>query len=539
MGRKNKSNSDASSWAESAASEVLKRNKKNYVCQGMWTPSGFFHIGNSRPEIFTPYSVKRALEDKGVKVSQNFIIDDFDAVKKIPPPLGIKKSDEKNFLGVPCALAPSPIKGFNSWADAFVSDVVSVIEKFGVDLNIVSAFQTYKSGKFNSLISESLDKSEKIVEVWNRVAGADKKSSFLPVQVFCDSCGKIYFTDALSWDGKEVEYSCSACGHNGKKSPFDGNGKLHWRVHWVAHWLLHKVDFESGGKDHFSKGSSVDVGHAMIREVFGTPPPYQLPTEFIQIGGRKMAGSVGNVTTLSDWVEVAPPEAFRFLNFNYRPNKVIDFDLSGNSFVLLMGRFERAERIFYGLESAQTDKLSEKIKLDFEFSAISKLPKKMPVKLSYSFAIQLAQLVDFVNDFESLEKILIESKYISKKLSGYEKELFLETLGFAKTWVEKYAPPEFKLGFLEEFDKKLLLGVDSEIISLFTELSKKIEPLDSPDLIQTAVFETAKSAGVSPGNLFKALYLILVGKERGPKIGTLVFALGKEKCIERIKEAGI
>src|SRR3989338_4149813 len=76
-------------WSEKVAGEVLKRERNEFVVEGMWTPSGFFHIGNARSEVFTPYSVKRALLDEGKKVRQNFIIDDFDAVRKIPKPLGV------------------------------------------------------------------------------------------------------------------------------------------------------------------------------------------------------------------------------------------------------------------------------------------------------------------------------------------------------------------------------------------------------------------------------------------------------------------
>ena len=524
-------------WADSVADVLLERKKKSYVCEGMWTPSGFFHIGNSRPEIFTPYAVKHALELKGAKVQQTFITDDFDAVRKIPQGLGIKKEDESKYLGIPCALAPSPIKGFDSWADAFISDALGGVGEFGVDLKVISAYETYKSGKFNKLITESLDKAQQIVEVWNRVSGADKRLSFLPVQVFCDKCGRIYFTDALSWNGKEVEYKCSNCNHSGRKSPFNANGKLHWRVHWAAHWILHDVDFESAGKDHFSKGGSVDVGHALMKEVFNTQPPYQIPTEFIQLAGRKMAGSVGNVITLRNWLDVAPAEAFRYLNFSYKPNKVIEFDLEGNSFILLLERFERAERIYYGLEEARNEKLTAKIKRDFELSAIEKIPKKMSPQLSYSFAVQLAQLVDFEKDFSKAEEILLQSSHVSGKLSSSDRKRFKEKVSKAKAWVEKHAPAEFKLRFLEKFDRKLISSVDRKALALFPALASSIEKAKNPDEVQNTVFETAKSGNVKPGKLFQALYLVLLGKSHGPKIGTLVFAIGRERCIERIREA--
>ena len=103
---------EVTSWADNVAEEVAKRKRKVYVFEGMWTPSGFFHIGNARPEIFTPYAVKRALTSKGLKARQNLILDDFDAVRKIPQDLDLKLPHDQ-FIGFPCATAPARSKAIS------------------------------------------------------------------------------------------------------------------------------------------------------------------------------------------------------------------------------------------------------------------------------------------------------------------------------------------------------------------------------------------------------------------------------------------
>ena len=35
---------------------------------------------------------------------------------------------------------------------------------------------------------------------------------------------------------------------------------------------------------------------------------------------------------------------------------------------------------------------------------------------------------------------------------------------------------------------------------------------------------------------FKAFYQVLIGKERGPRLGMLIIALGKEKVLARLNE---
>ena len=68
-------------------------------------------------------------------------------------------------------------------------------------------------------------------------------------------------------------------------------------------------------------------------------------------------------------------------------------------------------------------------------------------------------------------------------------------------------------------------------------------PLNGPegfaryDVHFVEVYDAAKESGLQPKDLFQALYLILLGKNSGPKLGSLIIAFGKGKCIARIKEA--
>lgn len=529
--------SETKSWADAVADLIEQRHAEPFVVEGMWTPSGFFHIGNARPEIFTPYGVRRVLETRGKKVVQNFIIDDFDAVRKIPGGLGIKAEDEKKFLGFPCATAPSPVPGFKSWADFFVSDVRKHITEFGVQLNIFSAYQMYKDGKFNDLIKFAIENSKEIVKVWNKVAGSDKEEDFVPIQMVCGKCKKIYYTKVLKFEGEQVEYECGECKFKGKASPFNGNSKLHWRVHWVAFWKVNSVDFESGGKDHFSKGGSVDVGQALAKEVFKFNPPLQYLTEFLQIGGAKMSGSVGNVINLGTWLKVASPELMRFMNFSYKPRTAIDFSLQDNSFVLLNDRYERSARVYFNLESAENDKMTQKLKHIYKLTEFKEVPERL-IQVSFNTAFQWVQVFSPETDFENLLRVLKKVASLPENLSGEELKKLKNFLIRVKTWVDLFAPESFKVNkFLESLSPENMKSVSPEIKIGFKIVSELLSSLSEPDEIQQMVFDTAKELNVNQKNLFKALYNVLIGQDKGPKIGTLIFALGKEKVIKRLNEA--
>ena len=51
-------------------------------------------------------------------------------------------------------------------------------------------------------------------------------------------------------------------------SPFDGRGKLPWKLEWVAKWVTFPVTIEGAGKDHSTKGGSRDVSEACLRAIY-------------------------------------------------------------------------------------------------------------------------------------------------------------------------------------------------------------------------------------------------------------------------------
>ena len=86
-------------WVDRVVDLLKERKVKKHVVHGMWTPSGHFHIGNSRAELLIPGLVHENLKLNGLKSEHNFFTDDFDDFDKIPEGLGVKKED---FVGIRC-----------------------------------------------------------------------------------------------------------------------------------------------------------------------------------------------------------------------------------------------------------------------------------------------------------------------------------------------------------------------------------------------------------------------------------------------------
>jgi len=278
-------------------------------------------------------------------------------------------------------------------------------------------------------------------------------------------------TIASNWNGKTVDYGCSACGNKGTVNPLNGNCKLHWRVDWPARWSIFGVDFESCGKDHASLGGSVHTAKPICKEIFKTEPPVIKPAEFIQLQGAKMSGSVGNLVSLKQWLEVANPELYRFMILSYRPDTAIEFDIAGNSFLLLHDRFERAERLFYKWEKSINESADAKLVRAYELSLIEKSFGKLNVQLPFSSAILLSQLFDG-KSWDSIADFLKSSGNVKGKISSPEKKQVLGKLSKTKFWIEKYGQ-NFKISFVQLADINME-KIDPAAKALFPAIAQGI-----------------------------------------------------------------
>ncbi len=526
-------------WVDKVVDALKEMNVKKHVVNGMWTPSGFFHIGNARAELMVPGFVHQGLRDNGLNAENNLIIDDFDDFDKIPEGIEIKKEEFEQYLGKPLINVPSPVEGFNSWVDYFSDGVVSVIKDFGFNPSIRSSYDAYKKGLYDDVIKKVLDNADEIRQIWKDITKSIKPKGWFPVMIVCENCGKSSTTKVTSWDGKEVEYICNqdrdyakGCKHKSKVRPEKGRAKLPWRLHWPATWSIYHTTFETGGKDHFAAGSSVDTGRAFCRQIFNSNPPYQIPTEFLMVDDVKLSGSSGNVISLKDWLNFAEPELLRYMMASYKPQTVINFDLHSNKFFLLADRYEEAERAYFEKkDEKEAEKREKQLTEIYKFSQVNKIPDKMPVQLNYSNAAIAVQTFPD-KSLKELAEILHAKGWIHRKtLNAYDKERILKRLELAKHWLDKYAPEDVKFNVQECVPKNLKLdSKEKEALHLVADALKKKE-WEQNELFNE-FYGICKKVGIKNTDFFRAAYNVLLNKDRGPKLAPFILALGKDKIIE-------
>ncbi|MBL7056355.1 lysine--tRNA ligase [Candidatus Woesearchaeota archaeon] len=523
-------------WADKIAEQLSKKEVKEHVIHGMWTPSGFFHIGNARAELLNPAFITKSLKNRGIKAQQQFIADDFDDFDKIPKGLDIKKEDFEPYLGKPLREVPSPVEGYDSWAAYFLKDIKDNLEKFGLNPKVLSSYDSYKNGLYDDVIKIFLNKAEDVRKIWNDVTGAKKQKGWLPVMVVCENCGRSATTKAISWDKKRIEYKCTQereyakpCGHKGSIVPEKGAAKLNWRLHWAATWFIHGVTYESGGKDHFAAGGSVESGQKFIKEILGREGPMQTPTEFLLVDNTKLSGSSGNTISLTDWAKFAEPELLRYMMISYKQNTVINFDLHSNKFFLLADRYDKAEQAFFQKE--EKNKREVQLTEIYEFSQVKEIKEKIPMQLNYSNAAMIVQT--FPNKpLGELIDILNTNNWIQRKTLGVsDKEKLVKRLELAKYWLGEHAPDEVKFVVQENVPENLKLSEkEKEALKLVASLLKE-KDFEQNELFNE-FYTICEKVGIKNTDFFKAAYNVLLDKDRGPKLAPFMLTLGKEKVVD-------
>ncbi len=508
-------------WTEELIQSLDK--KKKQLVGDSWSTSGFGHIGSLRGAVIHEVAFK-ALKNAGFDVSYTFFMDDFDPMDGMP-----KFLDEEVYgkhLGEPLSMIPAP-EGKQSLAEYFAKDFDEALKNAGVEAKILWESGLYKKGKFNDVIKVALDNADRIREVYRKISGAKKPNDWYPFHPICEKCGKIGSTKVYDWDGEKVSYKCDpnaaqwakGCGYNGKISPFNGNGKLPWRVSWPARWKALEITVEGEGKDHWSAGGSRGMADVLAREIFDCEPPYDIRYDFFLIGGKKMSSSAGRGVTARKMSEILPHEVLSFL-LAQAPRKTIEFDPKGDTVPRIYDSYDRAREAYFGridfpdLGKAflvcQTQKPKDGYRMRF---------------MKAAYAIQMPRVN--ISDLAAEEK--------GNKLTVSEKNDLQERIVYAKKWLDEFAPEDYVFEVQESLPT---VQLNSEQKNFLKILGEKLEHSDwTGQTIHTTIHDLRKQTQIQPKEAFQAIYLIFLGKDSGPQAGWLLSSLEKDFALKRIKEA--
>jgi lysyl-tRNA synthetase class 1 len=509
-------------WAEQKSKDILKSKKKegNVFATGI-TPSGPIHVGNTR-EVMTAELVYRLVKKTDKRAKLIYVADDFDNLRKVYPFL---PDEYEKYVGQPLVNIPDPEGCHESYADHFLDPFFKSLEKLGVEVERLSATKMYQEGKFKEQITIALKNRDKIVKIIEEGTGRDIPDDWQPFDPLCEKCGRIDSgkIEEIDYDNTTVSYICKKCGHAGKADWSKGQGKLPWRIDWPARWQILGVTVEPFGKDHGAAGGSYEVGAVLSKEVFDYQAPYPIPYEFIYLKGSKgkMASSTGNVVSLDDLLKVTPPQLVRYMFATKKPNRHIEFD-PGEGLIKMINQYSQLEEI------AKEGQLTGDKKLVYQLSQVD--DSRLPMA-SFRHLVEAYQAAQ--GDMEEIKRIL--------KNTGHQDDLKNEEalndqIVRVKTWLDKYAPDQYKFEIEKEVPE---INISDKQKELLVEIADKLIQ-DDPEAeeIHNYIYQTGKELGLKPKESFEVIYLSLLGQTSGPKAGWFIDLLDKDFVIERFKQIG-
>ncbi len=515
-------------WADRVAQDIIASGKyKPYWVDDMKTPSGRIHVGSLRGVVVHDL-MYRALQDAGVEATFSYVFEDHDPMDDIPQFLD--KSEWGKYLGVPLLAIPSPVEGFENYAQYFAKEFEQVFTTIGSHPKIIWTSDLYKSGRMNEGIKKCLDHADVIREIYNTTYEKKLPDTWYPFQPICSTCGKLSTTKTTAWDGQNISFECQSlkwvqgCGYAGKQSPLSGDGKyvgkLPWKIEWPVKWSVIGVTVEGAGKDHMSRGGSHDIASLIAQKVLQYPVPYPVGYEFFLVGGKKMSSSKGRGTSAKEVSDTLPPYLLRFLMVRTQIAHTIDFDPVGWTIPDLFDEYDRCWQAY--IEGSDED-----LSRMFILSQTTSVPAKTEVFLPRFRAVaqMIQNLTSDPNDFFEKEK--------GNKLTEVEKKLLEERVKYAKLWLANYAPDEVRVAVTTEIPPSAQ-NLAQEQKEYLRSIIAIRESCDTAEELQQLVFEKAKEHKLPPLKAFSALYQVFLGKNHGPKAGTFLASLSKEFVKERI-----
>lgn len=488
-------------WVETLAERVLAEKHEPFVVSSGVSTSGPAHLG-TLCEFLYPAAVHAHLS-AGHECEFYAVMDILDSFDNIPDSLRQFSSALEPHLGKPLSAVPDPFGCCDSYGAHFANELASLMQQFDAHPRVLRADELYAQGRYDKyaqLFIENLETTKKIIEETSgRQAGAD----WSPVMPVCGQCGRIATTAVHSHDGGEISYSCTretahakGCGYCGATRIGEHRYKLLWRLDWPSRQDFLRVSIEGGGVDHFTRGGSWDTAQAVHRVLFKREPPIGFKYGFVLMKGKKYSKSAGAGMPLKQIVALLPPKILKYalLRPDLAENKEIE--PTGANLLRLFDEYTQTATLRGELSRAEHKKI---------------------------MALQLAGAPEWsasLSDIILYYQVYRDWGVVARK-SGDERGVrYLKP--YVEGWLASGAVPdeyyfeirpsrvEQNAGAIKEFAQRLSAGMDSVAV-------------------HNLVFDVAKQANVLPAELFKSLYLSLLGKERGPRIGKLVEAYGVGK----------
>jgi lysyl-tRNA synthetase, class I len=526
--------------ARKLVARIERTGQREAVFETGYGPSGLPHLGTFG-EVARTTMVRRAfrvLTEDAIKTRLIAFSDDMDGLRKTPENIPNREMVQEN-LGKPLSEVPDPFGQYESFAAHNNARLRGFLDGFGFEYEFVSSTHYYKSGRFDAALLHMLRRFEAIQEIMLpslREERAGTYSPFLPIHPHTRIVMQVPLT-GYDADKGVIRWRDPQSGEDFETPVTGGHCKLQWKPDWAMRWYALKVDYEMAGKDLID---SVRLSSQIVRAL-GAEPPAGFNFElFLDDKGQKISKSKGNGLTADEWLTYASPESLALFMFQ-KPSaaKRLYFDVIPRTVDEYLGfldaypRQDWKERLGNPVWHIHSGAPPEPETLEHGSNG----PR---TTVTFAMLLNLAAVANSDNP-AVLWGFL---RRYAPSASPQTHPRLDRLVHYAVAYFRDFVAPKKRYRAADEVERAALESVAAKLATL---------PADAgPEEIQHALYDiarpmpryqdlNAKNAtperpGVS-NEFFNMLYAVLLGEERGPRLGSFIALYGIEETRELIAKA--
>ena len=491
-------------------------------------PSGLPHIGTFGEVVRTTMvrNAFRALTQDRVPTRLIVFSDDMDGLRKTPPNVPNREMVEAN-LGRPLSAVPDPFGECESFAAHNNARLRKFLDQFGFDYEFASATQCYKSGRFDAALLQMLARIEDVQAIMLASLREERAATYSPFLPIHPRTGVVMQVPLRSHDAKAgtVSWADPKTGEAFETPVTGGHCKLQWKPDWAMRWQALAIDYEMAGKDLID---SVKLSSSIVRALGGAPPEgfnYEL---FLDDKGQRISKTKGNGLSIDEWLTYASPESLSLFMFQ-KPSaaKRLYFDVIPRNVDDYLGF----------LEAYPNQEWKERLGNPVWHvhagapPAAEALSHGEGARKSVSFAM-LLNLATVANS-ESPQVLWGFLRRYAPGASPNTHPRLDALVKYAVAYFRDFVRPKKRYRLADDVERDALGRVSSALAAL---------PADADaEAVQHALYDVARpisryqdmaAKGATPerpgvsSEWFTMLYGVLLGEERGPRLGSFIALYG-------------
>jgi lysyl-tRNA synthetase class 1 len=501
--------------------------KSEVVFETGYGPSGLPHIGTFG-EVARTTMVRhafRALTGDSVKTRLIAFSDDMDGLRKTPDNIPNREMVSRH-LGKPLTQVPDPFGEYPSFAAHNNARLRSFLDQFGFDYEFMSSTEAYTSGRFDAALIRALEKFDEIQAIMLPSLREERAATYSPFLPIHPVTGIVMQAPVIAHDAQAgvIRWRDPETNEEFETPVTGGRCKLQWKPDWAMRWHALGVDYEMAGKDLID---SVKLSSRIARTLGAEPPAgfnYEL---FLDENGQKISKSRGNGLTIEEWLTYASPESLSLFMFQ-KPMaaKRLYFDVIPRTVDDYLGFLETypdqpwKERLgnpVWHIHSGQPPAAETLAHGDGQST------------VSFAMLLNLAAVANSDNPLVLWGFL----RRYAPSASPENHPRLDRLVNYAVAYFRDFVAPKKRYRLADEVEREALVAVSAKL--------EEMPAGASAEAIQHALYDiarpipryqdlkakgaTVKRPGVS-NDFFNMVYGVLLGEERGPRLGSFIALYG-------------